>query len=407
MQDCRARMFYRRAMLLAVMAVAALPIATTAHAAAPTVSPDSLSFSAPPGQTDVDTVVVTNDTDGPLLVTIGSAAPPFEATDDCDAVPARGECTITVTYAPTARGPHTETLTISSRGTDSSGAEDQTVLLTGTVGPLAGVAPNLLSFSAAFGATSAPQRVTLTNIGDQPLGGTAPALIGPNFTIVASTCGGDLAPDESCTADVAFTAPQAGGTSEAVLRFSTNASADPARDVGLSGTAFAPGTQPPRPSLPPSPPPQGGSSDRDGDGVLDNVENCPRVAGDLKNGCPSELNADVVGRWRVNNLRSQLLSLIVRAPVGSRIELRCGGRPRLCPFRERTVGATTQRTTGLTKHFKGRRILRAHVVITVRVTRPQQIGTYERLKMRTGRRLPQVTQRCIGPGTGRVRSCPS
>ena len=149
------------------------------------------------------------------------------------------------------------------------------------------------------------------------------------------------------------------------------------------------------------------ATDRDGDGVLDRVETCPRVAGDLKNGCPSELNADVVGRWRVNTLFSQLLSLTVRAPTGARIEVRCGGRPTLCPFRLRGVGRTTRRTTGLTRLFGRTRILRAHMVITVRVSRPLQIGVYERLETRTGRRLPRVTQRCLGSAGGAVRRCPA
>ena len=96
----------------------------------------------------------------------------------------------------------------------------------------------------------------------------------------------------------------------------------------------------------------------------------------------------------------------MRAPVGSRIDLRCGGRTKLCPFRTRIISKTTKRTTGLTNHFKGKRILRARMVITVRVTRPQQIGVYERLETRTGRRLPKVTQRCIRAGSTTVQACP-
>lgn len=147
--------------------------------------------------------------------------------------------------------------------------------------------------------------------------------------------------------------------------------------------------------------------DTDGDGVPDAADTCPRAAGDLRNGCPSELNADVVGRWRVNNLLSQLLSLTVRAPTGSRISVRCGGRPALCPFRLRIVRGTTQRTTSLTRLFGRRRIFRARMIITVRVTRPRQIGVYERLETRTRRRLPKVRQRCIASATGAVRPCPA
>jgi hypothetical protein len=138
--------------------------------------------------------------------------------------------------------------------------------------------------------------------------------------------------------------------------------------------------------------------------VVDSADSCLSIAGDLKNGCPSELNAEVRGRWRVNTLLSQLLSLTVRAPLGSRIDVRCSGPRRACDFRQIVLARTTRRTTNLTRYFKGRRLLPAHVTIVVRVTRSQQIGVYERLLTRARRRLPQVTQRCITT-TGVVRRC--
>ena len=161
---------------------------------------------------------------------------------------------------------------------------------------------------------------------------------------------------------------------------------------------------------PPAPPPAqpllvAPFVDADRDGVVDIVDACIRVAGNLKDGCPSELNAAIRGRWRVNRLRSQLMSLTVRAATGSRIELRCGRRGG-CGFNQRTIPRTTRGLTSLTRFFRGRRVLRARVTIIVRVTHPQQVGTYERLLTRTGRRLPQVTQRCIAAGTrARVTRC--
>lgn len=159
---------------------------------------------------------------------------------------------------------------------------------------------------------------------------------------------------------------------------------------GTSGTADYP--------LPAQPP------DRDSDGVADSADACPSVAGNLKNGCPGELNAVVVGRWRVNALLTQLISLHVTAPTGSRIEVRCSTNGRGCDFRKRIVTRTVKRTTSFTSNFKGRRILPANVTITFRITRPEQLGVYQRLRTRTGRRLPQKTQRCITPA-GTVRVC--
>lgn len=143
--------------------------------------------------------------------------------------------------------------------------------------------------------------------------------------------------------------------------------------------------------------------DFDQDGVVDEADSCPALAGDLRNGCPSELKAEVRGKWRVNALLSQLLSLTVRSPTGSRIDLRCSGPRGACDFTRRLILRTTKRTTSLTRHFKGRRILPARVTITVRITRAQQVGVYERLVTRTGRRLPQVTQRCVSPSSRVVR----
>jgi len=146
-------------------------------------------------------------------------------------------------------------------------------------------------------------------------------------------------------------------------------------------------------------------SDRDDDGVRDSVDKCPGFAGNLPNGCPTLLNADVRGVWRVNDLLSKLVSLTVRAPLGSRIVLRCSGRKGACGFKTRTVARTTKRNTGLTRNFKRPRILPAGTRITVYVTKPRFRGTYERVLTRTGRRLPSVANRCLN-ASGEVQGCP-
>jgi hypothetical protein len=147
------------------------------------------------------------------------------------------------------------------------------------------------------------------------------------------------------------------------------------------------------------------ASDRDEDGVRDSLDKCPGFAGNLPNGCPTLLSADVRGVWRVNDLLSKLVSLTVRAPLGSRIVLRCSGRKGACGFRTRTVAKTTKRTTGLTRNFKRPRILPAGTRITVYVTKPRYRGTYERVLTRTGRRLPAVADRCLN-AAGEVQGCP-
>lgn len=147
------------------------------------------------------------------------------------------------------------------------------------------------------------------------------------------------------------------------------------------------------------------SADRDRDGTADLADACPATPGDQANGCPRRLSADVRGMWRANALYSQLVSLTVRAPTGSRIAVRCRGA-RACGFSSRTIDRTTKELTGLTRYFRGRRVLPAGTIITVRVTRARQIGHYESVTTRRGRHLPRVVNRCISP-RGIVQRCPA
>ena len=145
-------------------------------------------------------------------------------------------------------------------------------------------------------------------------------------------------------------------------------------------------------------------SDKDADGVIDANDSCQLEAGDLLNGCPSELNAEVRARWQVNNLLTKLVKLTVAAPVGSRIQLSCGGRIKICGKNKRVIPSTTHRLTSLTKYFKAPRIYRARLSILVKVTKPRQIGLYKRYETRTGRRAPAITERCLST-LGRVQPC--
>jgi len=146
-------------------------------------------------------------------------------------------------------------------------------------------------------------------------------------------------------------------------------------------------------------------ADRDGDGVADTSDSCASFAGNLLNGCPRRLDADVRVEWRLNELYSQLLSLTVRAPTGSRIVLRCKGRKGVCGFRTRTIAKTTEQRTSLTRTFRGARIFPARTSIILRVTKPLHHGTYQRLLTRNGRRLPRVIGRCLN-AAAMVQRCP-
>jgi Abnormal spindle-like microcephaly-assoc'd, ASPM-SPD-2-Hydin/Chitobiase/beta-hexosaminidase C-terminal domain len=85
-------------------------------------------------------------------------------------------------------------------------------------------------------ATSAAQRVTLTNTGTAALTIARIAIAGANpgdFAIAATTCGATLAPAASCTVDVTFT-PTARHTRSGTLTITDNAAGSP-QSVALTG----------------------------------------------------------------------------------------------------------------------------------------------------------------------------
>ncbi len=149
-----------------------------------------------------------------------------------------GNCTVSVTFTPTAAGTRTATLTF----TDSAANSPQTVTLSGTGNSAsASVMPTSLSFTnTPVGATSSPQTVTLTNGGTVSINITSIAISGTNagdFAISANTCGTTLAGSGNCTVSVTFT-PTAAGTRTATLTFTDSATNSP-QSVALTGNGVA------------------------------------------------------------------------------------------------------------------------------------------------------------------------
>lgn len=165
-----------------------------------------------------------------------------------------------------------------------------------------------------------------------------------------------------------------------------------------------PGPQPqPQPQPQPKPDPLS-LIDSDKDGIVDSKDLCDYEPGDMPNGCPSLLHADVHGHWKVNRLLTMMTSLVVNAPVGSRIEVTCSSRGNACRFSARVIQRTVTRVTSLTKLFGKTRIFPAGASIVVRVTRPRQLGRYEHLVMRAGLRIPRVAKSCI-KDNGTLKGC--
>lgn len=90
--------------------------------------------------------------------------------------------------------------------------------------------------------------------------------------------------------------------------------------------------------------------------------------------------------------------LAVTAPKGARVGVRCRGKG--CPYARRHFTATGKRVT----LRRLRRRFAAGAVIEIRVTKPETIGHYTRLRIRRARR-PARVDRCLPPGSSKPVVC--
>jgi hypothetical protein len=202
-----------------------------------TLSPTNLTFASQTVGTvsPPQTIILTNS--GVSTLTINSIVPSgdYGITSTCGTLIAAGKkCSITVTFAPSATGTRTGTVSV----TDNAPGSPQTVSLTGTgIAPIVTLSPTTLTFATQLvSTTSAPQAVTLTNIGTAALTISRISMTGANPTdyLESNNCGSTVAVNTTCTISVAFH-PKARGTRTASLSISDNAAGSP-QNVTLSGT---------------------------------------------------------------------------------------------------------------------------------------------------------------------------
>jgi hypothetical protein len=227
--------------------------ALSGNAVAPVVlSPTSLTFSAQQEGTTsaAKTVKVTNEQNvalsiGSVSIT-GADSSDFAVTSQCPIAPstlgATKSCTLSVTFAPTATGTRTATMSLADDATGSP----QTIALSGSgIAPLLVSPTSITSFSAAVGTLSAYKTITITNNAST----TAHIFsfqFGGDFKQSATTCGATasapppytLAAGKSCTVAATF-APLIGGTRDGQLQVYDDAVTSP-QVVNLSGTGTAP-----------------------------------------------------------------------------------------------------------------------------------------------------------------------
>lgn len=194
-------------------------------------------------------VNLTNNGSGALTITQVAASPnpEFSSTSTCvGTINPGASCTINVTFAPTAAGTRSGSLSITSNAASSP----NTVTLSGisvlTATPICSPASSSVAFPmTSVGVMSSGLGTTLTNSGNAPLQITAVALSGADASDFrmgsGNTCVvGSIPVSGSCLLQVAFQ-PTSAGTKSAVVTVTHNGSGG-STAVAVSGTAASPTT---------------------------------------------------------------------------------------------------------------------------------------------------------------------
>ena len=137
-----------------------------------------------------------------VALTVGSitVTGDFAQTNTCgSSVAARGSCSISISFTPTAAGSRTGTVTI----TDNANNSPQKITLSGTGVAAATMTPASRSYATTqVGSTTAAKSFTLTNNLSNSL---AVAVIATTGDFVQTNdCGSQLAAKASCTINVSF-----------------------------------------------------------------------------------------------------------------------------------------------------------------------------------------------------------
>ena len=170
----------------------------------------------------------------------GANAGDFAQTNTCGgSVAPSANCSISVTFKPTATGNRSASVTITDNATGST----QSVSLTGTgVAPAVSLAPASLTFSSQLVTIiSAAQSITLTNNGTATLNIANIAITGANSGDFSqtNTCGASVAAAANCTISVTFKPAATGNRAASVTITDDGAGSPRAATLAGTGTDFS------------------------------------------------------------------------------------------------------------------------------------------------------------------------
>ena len=201
------------------------------------VSPATLAFgNVQVGESATADVTITSEGNATLEVSeVAISGTDLSVDASCGSLNQGESCTATVTFAPTAEGPVTGTLTVSSNDPDE-GTVVIDITGAGVTAPEADI--NLPVTSVDFGELTVGQDssedFSIENVGTADLTISDISVDGGDFTVV-SDCG-VVAAGESCTATVTF-APGAAGDQSATVTVSSDDADEPTVTVAVSGSA--------------------------------------------------------------------------------------------------------------------------------------------------------------------------
>jgi hypothetical protein len=178
-------------------------------------------------------ITIMNTGNAPLVISNIATSGDFATSGDCGSIPAGSNCSLTVTFTPTAAGAATGTVTLT--GNDGGGTQSQIINLSAT-GTEAGatLTPSVQTFPGTLAGSSSPAlNFVLTNSGGAAMTGIGVATLG-DFT-QTNTCAATLAPGTSCIISVTY-APTIAGTESGELAVTSNLDT---QIVSLTGTGLA------------------------------------------------------------------------------------------------------------------------------------------------------------------------